>query len=209
MEKYYSIEREAENEIVIERSRFITFARFVQTDEEARAFIDEIRKKHSLATHNCYAYVCERGNVKRFSDDGEPSGTAGMPILDVITSMGLVDTAVVVTRYFGGIKLGAGGLVRAYSRSASECLRTAKICESAFCTVFKLKVTYDKFSKVANVLTGDSRKILRTDYGERVEVTFATYSQDEENVISELNETLSGDVDVHVVERRFMRLTAL
>ncbi|MDE7084622.1 MAG: YigZ family protein, partial [Clostridia bacterium] len=115
-EKYKSVAGETVTEKIIEKSRFITVSRHICGDDEAKAFVAEISKKHADATHNCYAYVCDKlGNILRFSDDGEPQGTAGMPMLEVLRANGLCETAVVVTRYFGGIKLGAGGLVRAYS----------------------------------------------------------------------------------------------
>ena len=115
---YFCVKKETENETVIERSRFISYVKKCETEDDARAFLEEKRKAHPFATHNCYAYITERGKIARFSDDGEPQGTAGQPILEVIKNKKLFDTIVVVTRYFGGIKLGAGGLVRAYSQGA-------------------------------------------------------------------------------------------
>ncbi|MDE6374090.1 MAG: YigZ family protein, partial [Clostridia bacterium] len=126
-EKYLSLGGETITQKVIEKSKFITVSRRVCGEEEAKAFIAEISKKHADATHNCYAYICDRlGNNLRFSDDGEPQGTAGMPMLEVLRSNRLCETAVVVTRYFGGIKLGAGGLVRAYSGCVAENIATAQ-----------------------------------------------------------------------------------
>ena len=119
MKNYLSVFSAVTYEKVIERSRFIANCAHVQDEEEAKAFVAKIRAEHSLATHNCYAFVADKtGNLMRFSDDGEPQGTAGMPILDVLKNKKLFETAVVVTRYFGGGKLGAGGLVRAYSGTA-------------------------------------------------------------------------------------------
>ncbi len=209
MEKYFSVERDAENEIVIERSRFITYVRYVETEESARAFIEEIRKKHSLATHNCYAFVCDRGAIKRFSDDGEPSGTAGVPILDAIVGANLVDTCVVVTRYFGGVKLGAGGLVRAYSKSASEGIKVSGISEHALSAIFKLKVSYDRFSKILPVLQNDYTKTLKTEYFEQVEITFATLKAYENTLLENLSETLSGSVDIEKLGYEYVKKTNL
>ena len=127
MEKYFSVSGEKVTEKVIEKSRFITTSRHIEGEEEAKAFVAEISAKYADATHNCYAYICDSlGNFLRFSDNGEPQGTAGMPILEVIKNKKLFETAVVVTRYFGGIKLGAGGLVRAYSGCAAENLESAQ-----------------------------------------------------------------------------------
>ena len=101
---YIRVKNSIEKEIVIEKSRFICYTKMVQTEAEAKAFVEAIRKQHPFATHNCYAYVTEGGKTQRFSDDGEPQGTAGIPMLEVLKNRGLKDTAVVVTRYFGGIK---------------------------------------------------------------------------------------------------------
>ena len=127
-EKYTSVAGETVTEKIIEKSRFITTSRRVESEAAAKEYLSaEISKKYSDATHNCYAYICDRlGNFLRFSDDGEPQGTAGMPILEVIKSKRLSEVAVVVARYFGGIKLGAGGLLRAYSGCAAENLDMAK-----------------------------------------------------------------------------------
>lgn len=209
MEKYFSVERDAENEIVIERSRFITYVQYVETEEGARAFIEEIRKKHSLATHNCYAFVVNKGAIKRFSDDGEPSGTAGVPILDAIVQANLVDTCVVVTRYFGGVKLGAGGLVRAYSKSASEGIKVSGIVEHALSAIFKLKVSYDRFSKILSVIQNDYSKTLKTEYFEQVEITFATLKTYEKTVLENLSESLSGSVDIEKLGYEYVKLTDL
>lgn len=209
MEKYFSVERDAENEIVIERSRFITYVRYVETEEGARAFIEEIRKKHSLATHNCYAFVVNKGAIKRFSDDGEPSGTAGVPILDAIVQANLVDTCVVVTRYFGGVKLGAGGLVRAYSKSASEGIKVSGIVEHALSVIFKLKVSYDRFSKILQVIQNDYSKTLKTEYFEQVEITFACLKAYEKTVLENLSESLSGSVDIEKLGYEYVKLTDL
>ncbi|MBQ2718051.1 MAG: YigZ family protein [Clostridia bacterium] len=209
MEKYFSVERDAENEIVIERSRFITYVRYVETEEGARAFIEEIRKKHSLATHNCYAFVVNKGAIKRFSDDGEPSGTAGVPILDAIVQANLVDTCVVVTRYFGGVKLGAGGLVRAYSKSASEGIKVSGIVEHALSAIFKLKVSYDRFSKILSVIQNDYSKTLKTEYFEQVEITFACLKAYEKTVLENLSESLSGSVDIEKLGYEYVKLTDL
>ena len=120
---YLSVSGEVVTVKIIEKSRFITTSRHVEGEEQAKAFIEETSAKYSDATHNCYAYICDKyGNFLRFSDNGEPQGTAGMPMLEVIKNKKLFETAVVVTRYFGGIKLGAGGLVRAYSGCVAENL---------------------------------------------------------------------------------------
>ena len=132
-----------ESEKVIEKSRFITYSTHVESEEEARGFIAKIRSQHSLATHVCYAFISDKtGNLQRFSDDGEPQGTAGVPILEVLKAKKLYETAVAVVRYFGGIKLGAGGLVRAYSSSAAENLDGADIRVLQMCVEYEIEVEY-------------------------------------------------------------------
>jgi len=128
MNPYYTIQPYGETELTIQKSRFICRAKHVATEEEAVQFIEEISKKHWDATHNCYAYLVTE-NIQKSSDDGEPSGTAGRPILEVIHAKKILYTAIVVTRYFGGIKLGAGGLIRAYSQGAAAAIEAAGIVE--------------------------------------------------------------------------------
>ena len=123
---FYTVGTEAETEIIINRSRFIGRAFPINNEEDALLLLEQVRAEFPDASHHCYAYVLGRGsNIQRFNDDGEPGGTAGMPILQVILQQEIEDVLVVVTRYFGGIKLGAGGLVRAYSKSAAETLQKA------------------------------------------------------------------------------------
>ena len=147
---YISVSGEHVTEKVIERSRFITTSAHAEGEEEARAFVARVSAKYKDATHNCYAYIADSvGNFPRFSDDGEPSGTAGMPMLEVIKNKKLFCTAVVVTRYFGGIKLGAGGLVRAYSGSVAQNLDSAQ------------KVSYEEAHELLKQNDGILRKILK------------------------------------------------
>ena len=134
------------HEFVVEKSRFISFACQVSTVGQANFFIESISKQHYDATHNCYAYLTDEG--QKFSDDGEPQGTAGMPILNAIKGKQLHNVAVVVTRYFGGIKLGAGGLVRAYGKAASNVLEEAEKVQFLQCDLFKVKCDYSYVSSV-------------------------------------------------------------
>ncbi len=144
---FRSVYRAGEAEFVTERSRFIGRCAHVEKEEDAQAFLREIRQRESQATHNCWAYIADSaGNLMRFSDDGEPSGTAGMPILEVLRQQKLVQTAIVVTRYFGGIKLGAGGLVRAYTRSAADALAAAELRVWQPCVRFLVEMDYTLFS---------------------------------------------------------------
>ncbi|MBQ3433634.1 MAG: YigZ family protein, partial [Selenomonadaceae bacterium] len=153
LQKYYTVKGYGEHEIVIEKSRFICYVNRAETEEEAIAFIQQIKKKHWDATHNCSAYLIgEHDQIQKANDDGEPSGTAGVPMLEVLKKKGLKDTVAVVTRYFGGIKLGAGGLVRAYSRAVSEGLNAAGIVERRLMRVMQVTIDYSWLGKVENEL---------------------------------------------------------
>ena len=139
---YRSVYGESEAKIVIERSEFIAHITRAESEEEAVGFIEKIRSQNRRARHNCYAYRLKNENISRYSDDGEPSGTAGAPILDVLTKKGLTDTVIVVTRYFGGILLGKGGLTRAYSQAAALAAQEARIMELSPAYIISLIFDY-------------------------------------------------------------------
>ena len=184
-----------EYEKVIEKSRFITYATHVETEEDARAFVAQIRSKHSLATHVCYAFISDKsGNLQRFSDDGEPQGTAGVPILEVLKNTKLCETAVAVVRYFGGVKLGAGGLVRAYSSSAAECLDTADIRVLEICAEYELFVDYTGVDGVQKYLSTHTCSVLSTDYNENVRFLLAVKKAEEDAFLSGLVDYMQGKV---------------
>ncbi len=185
-----------ESEKIIERSRFLTYSTHVESEEEARAFLAEIRKAHSLATHVCYAFIADKaGNLQRFSDDGEPQGTAGVPILEVLKAKKLFETAVAVVRYFGGIKLGAGGLVRAYSSSAAENLDGADIRVLEMCEEYLIEVDYTGIDSVQKYLSTHTCSLLSTDYGEKVTFTVAVKKADGARFIEELVDHMQGRVE--------------
>ena len=139
----------------IEKSRFLTYTAHTAGEEDARAFLASVRAGHPLATHVCYAFIADSiGNLQRFSDDGEPQGTAGMPILNVIKAQGLFETTVAVVRYFGGIKLGAGGLTRAYSSCAAEALSAAEKCLYDVCAEYCIRVGYPEVNALTRFLEG-------------------------------------------------------
>ena len=186
----------AEKQIIIERSRFIGKVFTVKTEDEAREYINSVKKEHPFATHNCYAYVAERGAIARFSDDGEPQGTAGMPMLEVLKNRGLSDTLVVISRYFGGIKLGAGGLVRAYSSTAAAALDEAGVEELRPSNVIKVVVAYDKYSAFLKFC--EKRTIITTDtaYGENVEITVAVPTEDAAEFKEKLTDFMAGKVEI-------------
>lgn len=168
--EYYTAKEQGEHEIIIQKSRFICHVQRVKTEEEAQNFIQDIKKTHWNATHNCSAYlVGERDQFQKANDDGEPSGTAGVPMLEVLKKRGLKDTVVVVTRYFGGVKLGAGGLVRAYSKSTSEGLNAVGIVKRTLMKVMHIKVDYTWLGKLENELRTSTYKLKNMNYAENVE----------------------------------------
>ena len=149
---YKTVGREASDEFTEKRSRFIGYCKPVKNEQEAVAFINEKRSQHWDARHNVYAYSLREGNIKRYSDDGEPSGTAGMPVLDVITKNEVYDVCVVVTRYFGGVLLGTGGLVRAYSQGSKIALEAGQVVLMQNCLVCSLTCTYNQYGKISSLI---------------------------------------------------------
>ncbi len=193
-----------ESEKIIEKSRFLTYSAHIESEEEGRAFVAEIRKMHSLATHVCYAFIADKaGNLQRFSDDGEPQGTAGVPILEVLKAKKLIESAVAVVRYFGGVKLGAGGLVRAYSSSTAENLDGADIRTLEVCQEVRLSVEYTGVDSLQKYLSKHSHTLLSTDYGERVEYLIAVKKREVEDFLSGLIDYMQGRVNMEKGEEYY------
>lgn len=170
MDSFFSTSKDIFNETVIERSRFITHVFYVENEQDARVKLEQIRKKYSDATHNCYAYITDYGTTTKCSDDGEPSGTAGMPIMEVLKNKKLVNTLVVVTRYFGGIKLGAGGLVRAYSNGATLALQNAGVKEFFLCNLVEVSLQYDQYNIFLRDIIPTCTATVSTTYNEDIKV---------------------------------------
>lgn len=186
MQEYKTVEKEASDFFIEKKSKFIGYAKPVKTQEEAVDFISEIKSKHWDATHNVYAYVLRENNIQRYSDDGEPSGTAGVPVLDVMLKESLVDVCVVATRYFGGTLLGAGGLVRAYSHTSKIALEAAGIITMAQCSVMSAEVDYSFYDRLNILLSDFSAVILDTSFSDKVCVEFSV----KENIVDLLNAKL-------------------
>lgn len=187
MKEYKTVEFENSDDFVEKKSRFIGYVKPVKTSDEALEFINKIKSKHWDATHNVYAYVLKENNIQRYSDDGEPSGTAGVPVLDVILKNGLVDVCVVVTRYFGGILLGAGGLVRAYSHGSKIALESGNIITMAPCKILSVKVDYSFYERMNILLSEFNANIEETLFEESVKITFSL----KEDKVTPLSEKLT------------------
>lgn len=182
-------------EFVEKRSRFIGYCMPVKTEQEATDFIAQIRSRHWDARHNVYAYSLREGNIKRYSDDGEPSGTAGMPVLDVITKNEVFDVCVVVTRYFGGILLGTGGLVRAYSQGAKLALEAGKVALMEYCAVCTLRCSYNQYGKVSSIIM-ENAALDDTLYEADVLLRFHVKPQNIPALSKKLADATAGDVKI-------------
>lgn len=205
LQQYYTVKGYGENEIVIEKSRFIAYVNRAETEEEAQEFIQSIKKKHWNATHNCSAYMIgENDQIQKANDDGEPSGTAGVPILEVIKKKNLKDTVVVVTRYFGGIKLGAGGLIRAYSKAASEGINATGVVERKLMRVMHTTVDYHWLGKLENELRSSTYIIKEIHYLDTVE--FETYVEEgEKEKFSEwMTELTNGQCVIRIGANQYL-----
>src|SRR5699024_5980719 len=170
--QYYTVNHTGSTELIIQKSRFIGYIKRVETEDAAQQFIDDIKKKHHDATHNCSAYLIgEHNQIQKANDDGEPSGTAGVPMLEVLKKQNLKDTAVVVTRYFGGIKLGAGGLIRAYGATTSEAIKATGIVKRQLVQGVSVIVDYAMLGKLENEIRQSDYILDKIDYLEHVEFT--------------------------------------
>lgn len=174
LDQYFTVKRKGSDQMIIQKSKFIGYVRRVETEQAALDFIQDIKKKHYDATHNCSAYIIgENDHIQKANDDGEPSGTAGVPMLEVLKKQSLKDTAVVVTRYFGGIKLGAGGLIRAYGSMTSKAIQTTGIVKRQLMQGIATTVDYTLIGKLENELRQSEHILKDIDYKENV--TFLVY----------------------------------
>ncbi|QQK81588.1 YigZ family protein [Salicibibacter cibi] len=181
-QSHYTIKNDGIYEQTIKKSRFIAHMRRIQDEDDAKAFIAEIKTKHLNATHNCSAYVLGMGNeTQKANDDGEPSGTAGVPMLNVLVKQELKNTAVVVTRYFGGVKLGAGGLIRAYGNSVTEAINDIGTVHRQPMQKYKLTIAYALLGKIENELRESPYKLVSKDYGTHVDIHVAVNINDKES----------------------------
>lgn len=204
MRCYKTVGKPAAVEFTEKKSRFIGYISPVKTEEEALGFVNEIKKKHPDARHNVYAYIVRENNIMRFSDDGEPSGTAGMPVLDVLRKNELTDVAVVVTRYFGGILLGGGGLVRAYSKSASDAVADAGCVKMVYSDVFKVETDYHFFGKAEYELRRLCLEPESIEYSSEVSFYVCATEEKGELMKKRLTEATGGRVIITKTDERFV-----
>ena len=185
-----------EGEYVEKKSRFIATLRKCESEEEAVRFVEEMKKKYWDARHNCHAFVIgSKGELTRCSDDGEPSGTAGRPMLEVLTGAGLRDAAVVVTRYFGGVLLGTGGLVRAYTQAVKEGLKNCKVGRMCYGHLVQITTDYVWIGKVLYLLGNLNLEPVSSDYGERIVLKLEVHGQKLERLRREVAESTNGQAE--------------
>ena len=198
VKSYTTIYGRCENTEIIERSKFITYITNVNDEEDAKEFVKSIKKANSLATHNCYAYIADKeGNVQKFSDDGEPQGTAGLPMLETLKSLGLTKVCAVITRYFGGIKLGTGGLARAYSGGVKNCVEKGRIVTLYLAYENTVEMDFALYNKfVSAVSNNPTIRIVNTDFNDKVMVSIAVKEDDIEKASAFLSSFFSKETEL-------------
>ncbi|MCI9111460.1 MAG: YigZ family protein [Eubacterium sp.] len=206
MKEYKTVEFENSDEFIEKKSKFIGYVKPVKTQEEATEFINKIKSKHWDATHNVYAYVLQENNIQRYSDDGEPSGTAGVPVLDVILKSNLVDVCVVVTRYFGGTLLGAGGLVRAYSHGSKIAVEAGNIITMAPCSILKVCVDYSFYDRLNILLNDFSANVEDTQFSDNVSVTFSIKQEKTADLQNKLTDLSNGLYKLNEIGEKFAKI---
>lgn len=202
---YFTVKGYGENEIIISKSRFIAYVDRAENEQEALDFIDKIKKLHPSATHNCSCYmVGEFDNIQKANDDGEPNGTAGVPMLEVLKKQGLKDTVVVVTRYFGGIKLGGGGLIRAYGKATTEGIQAAEVVERKLHHLMKVSIDYTWLGKVENEIRSSHYTLHDIQYADTVDIYVFVLQNDEEAFNSWIIELTNGQAVITCADKQFI-----
>lgn len=198
--EYKTIAQRCEARFVEKKSEFIGYLCPVRTEEQAVAFIEEIRAMHRKATHNCYAYILRENNTARHSDDGEPGGTAGVPIYEVLRKEGLVDVCCVVTRYFGGVLLGAGGLVRAYTKGAKDAVDSAKIKCMASAAELLVTVDYGLYGRLAQIFADFDARVANEEFADNVRITLYIREENVQKLKDKLVDVCNGSVIVEDIQ---------
>ena len=204
LEKYKTIINTKQIEIIEKKSRFIASISPIKIEDDAKIFIEKIKKNHWNATHNVFAYqLGYRNEIQRFSDDGEPSGTAGKPILDILINEDIKNIVIVVTRYFGGILLGTGGLVRAYSKAAKECIYKAGISEMILYKKFSIKTDYNSSGKIQYEILKNNHIIYDTLYSENVEYIVLTEIKYSEQFYKKIFDISNGKANINIIKELY------
>lgn len=203
-DRYKTVLQKSETLLVEKKSKFIANVAPAQTEEQALAFLNGIRSKYPDATHNVYAYVIDENNIFRYSDDGEPSGTAGMPVLDAIRKADIVDAVVVVTRYFGGTLLGTGGLVHAYGSSASGGLKNSYIIIREKCDIVSIRADYTLTGRIQHKIAEDGYVIEDTEYGADVTFKVCSPMENTQRLIEEIIDLTNGKAVCSVTDNKYV-----
>lgn len=203
MNSYITVKELAEFHFEDRKSQFIGFAKPVSTEQDALQFIQSVKKTYPDARHWVYAYVLRENSTMRFTDDREPQGTAGMPVLDVIRKNGVTDTVIVVVRYFGGILLGTGGLVHAYTEAALGALRKAKIVKYDTYTTLGITVNYSDYQKISSALAEYNFSAEDTAYSENVEIVGSVIADEFDDLCEKLSEVTSGRCKTVFLDKKY------
>lgn len=205
---YYTVKQHGADEITIQKSRFIANVKRVESEEAAQEFIQSIKKEYRDATHNCSAYIIgETDHIQKANDDGEPSGTAGVPILEVLKKKGLKDTAVVVTRYFGGIKLGAGGLIRAYGSATTQGIKTTGIVRRELMQGISVTVEYPMLGKLENGIRQQSKYILENiHYLENVAFIIYVKTEETDTFKNWIVEMTNAQAAIELLDQKYVEM---
>ncbi|MBR1863344.1 MAG: YigZ family protein [Ruminococcus sp.] len=193
---YRTVRAYAKDSFVEKKSEFIGHIMPVRTNEEAVDFINRIKAENRKARHNVYAYVLREGSISRYSDDGEPQGTGGVPVLDVVTKAGLCDVCVVVTRYFGGVLLGASGLVRAYSQACSLAVGAAEVMEMCECSRVSFSCDYTLYGKVSYILPEFGVISEKEDFADKVDISVLVKAEQAEGLKKKLTDISNGQLEL-------------
>lgn len=201
---YKTVARESQTLLIEKKSKFISSVKPVSSEKDAIEYLSEIRSKYPDATHNVYAYVIDENNIFRYSDDGEPSGTAGMPVLDTIRNSGIVDVVVVITRYFGGTLLGTGGLVRAYGASAKKGLTESRIVTRRLCDIVSVRADYTLVGKLQYKIASDGYILENTIYDNEVTFKICSPIDNTGKLIEEITDLTNGKAACELTDKKYI-----
>ena len=206
---YFTVSEFAKNSFIEKRSEFIGHISPVSTNDEAANFINSVKSEHRKAKHNVYAYILRHDNISRYSDDGEPQGNAGMPVLEVLKKRCLTDVCIVVTRYFGGILLGGGGLVRAYSHAASIACDAAKIMNMCLCRRIRITTDYAMYGKISYILPEYETMTVNSDFGTNITLEILVLSEKLDDLKAKLIEITNGTIKITECEELYEDFSAI